>query len=520
MIERHIWRKGAQENTSNMDISEHLVAAGSSYVCVFRISDNCFLNIRDSLFEKDKKYVQFKYKEHVFHLSAHSFVAFLAALNNPATTKTHLNTTTWVEKLPTGVLLKRFGAKTLLTYDEIRTLKEQSSDIQAVLNSNQSLTQMADSMKYNADSDGFVTDAALSDHSDDETEDEVDEDAGDVSEIDSDVSDMCNDIDLDETCRNDVNEASSHNDLSKVKRSVRRQVSMKNAPSMDDDEPLPKVTKNEDDKSSKDKQCTTANTCNDDAPIAIANKGGNKKGSTIQSTTNVDLKNNDGNSKDKQSTADAPPSTADAIDKKKITKGSQIKVKDEPSDDKGNKDKQSTTNDASANDAEDDPSDGKGSKDKQSTTNAASSDEHVDDEKDENEQSNDEAAPAIANNVKVAPADEHDAGKNKDKQSTVNDALDDVIDDGAKGSFVLLSDVNVGPIKKDVKFEAADGDDWGKSLSGCNENARPSFYDSDDDVMGDEAIARYDVIAKNDEATISKMYEGIAEPTALVIDEK
>ena len=95
-------------------MDEHLVASGSSFICVFPISDSCFLNVRDSLFENNKKYIQFKYKDYVFHLSDHSFTVFLNALKNPSVKKAHLNTTTWLEKQSDGIVIKGFDTKTVI----------------------------------------------------------------------------------------------------------------------------------------------------------------------------------------------------------------------------------------------------------------------------------------------------------------------------------------------------------------------------------------------------------------------
>ena len=162
-------------------MDEHLVASGSSFICVFPISDSCFLNVRDSLYDNNKKYIQFKYKDYVFHLSDHSFAVFLNALKNPSIKKTHLNTTTWLEKQPDGIVIKRFDTKTVISYDEARSVIEQSSQIQELLNSDQSLLVMASSMHYDNENQEDDSDCALSEpsdiddcHEDDDNNDNID----------------------------------------------------------------------------------------------------------------------------------------------------------------------------------------------------------------------------------------------------------------------------------------------------------------------------------------------------------
>ena len=133
--------------------SSNFYVSGSSFVCIFRISDDCFLNVRDSLFGDNKKYIQFKYKDYVFHLSGASFEVFLSAIKCADVQKAHLNTTTWIEKLPDGVMIKRFGAKTVLTYEEIEVIKKESADILAVVNNKLPLYKMASKSLFNQQND-------------------------------------------------------------------------------------------------------------------------------------------------------------------------------------------------------------------------------------------------------------------------------------------------------------------------------------------------------------------------------
>ena len=183
----------------------HLVASGSSFVCVFPISDSCFLNVRDSQFGNNKKYVQLKYKDYAFHLSDHSFAVFLNALKNPSIKKTHLNTTTWLEKQPDGIIIKRFDAKTVISYDEARSIIEQSSDIQTVLNSDQSLVVMASTMLYENENQEGDSDSDLSEPSDiDDGDDDINgKDHPDIVHGEgtktTDVHNVCNDTRPDHT---------------------------------------------------------------------------------------------------------------------------------------------------------------------------------------------------------------------------------------------------------------------------------------------------------------------------------
>ena len=179
-------------------MSGDFYVSGSSFVCIFRISDNCFLNVRDSLFGDNKKYIQFKYKDYVFHLSAASFDVFLSAIKNSDVKKAHLNTTTWIEKLDEGVMIKRFGAKTILTYDEIEEIKKESSDILAVIKDKLPLYKMASKSLYNQQND----------------EDDVDLIMSEPSDLEDNDNDICDDDIIDANEINDViNKTDGYNEL-------------------------------------------------------------------------------------------------------------------------------------------------------------------------------------------------------------------------------------------------------------------------------------------------------------------